>query len=265
MIPLMTSPCMGTDFSRVSPARLHNFLLGGKDHYPIDRAAGEDLLAQVPELAVMAHATRSWHRRAVQFMASAGINQFLDLGSGFPTINNTHEVAWSILPGARVVYVDHDPLVAAHSRALLATDPERTAVVQADLRNVDNVLNDPDVLRLLDCSQPVGLTMTAVLDSLPHTDRPHDIVRSYREMLAPKSYLALTHLTTEVSERAGLLEQAEAHPYTPRPRQEISHFFDGTELVHPGLTYVRDWRPPVQRDTDRPPAREWVLGGVGLI
>lgn len=265
---MTTLPPEGADTTRPSPARLYDYYLGGKDNYPADRHVGDSLLEQIPELGSMARANRAWLRRVVGFMARQGIDQFLDLGSGLPAQDPTHQVAQSVHPDARVVYVDHDPLAIAHANALLATDPERTTVVGVDMRDPHAVLDHPHTRRLIDFDRPVGLLFVAVLHFLPDSVHPHQIVRTYRDALEPGSCMAISHVDNETApERAALLEQVYASTSAAgqaRGRAEIEAFFDGTELVSPGLTYVSDWRRELH-DTSWSPAQAWVLGGVGRL
>lgn len=272
MIPIHAPTPVGTDPYRVSPPRLHDYLLHGKDHYPIDREFGEQLLQRIPEERSMALANRAWHRRAVGYMAGTGITQFLDLGAGLPTTHPTHEVVRAVQPDARVVYVDHDPLVIIHSHAFLATDPARRAVVQADLREPDGIVHHPDVRRLFDFDRPIGLILSAVLDFLSDADRPYAIVRALSKAWPRGSFIAISHITHEAApDRALSLEKCysgNSVPRKARSRAEIEAFFDGTELVGPRLTYVCDWRTTIGEtgralETYFPPDQTWVLGGVG--
>ncbi|GAB3724253.1 SAM-dependent methyltransferase [Nocardiopsis nanhaiensis] len=264
-------PPEGTDTSRPSPARLYDYLLGGKDHYTVDRQVGEQLLAQIPELQSMARANRAFLHRVVRYMARQGIDQFLDLGSGLPAANPTHEVAQGTHPTAQVVYVDHDPLAVTHARAMLATEPDRTAVVAADLRDPAAVLDDHDTRRVLDFDRPIGLLLVAVLHFFPDAVRPEEIVRTYLDALPPGSYIAISHVENETApERAAYLEQVYARTSAPgqtRNRAQIEAFFTGTDLVAPGVVFVSDW-PGDPADGHlpltayHPPEKAWVLGGL---
>lgn len=253
---------------RLSPARMYDYLLGGKDHYPVDREAADSLLSQIPELRSMALANRAWLGRAVEYLARAGVDQFLDLGSGLPAQDPTHRVARSIIPGARVVYVDHDPLAAAHSRAMLTDDPAATAVVQADLRDPAAVLSHPETLRVLDLGKPIGVLMVAVLHFIRDSDDPYGLVDTYVDAVAPGSYVAISHVESDTHpDRARLLEQVYATSSAPgqaRTHSRIAGFFDGLDLVAPGVCHVADWRRR-SGDTHWWPAQAWVLGGVARI
>lgn len=261
-------PPEGADTTRPSPARLYDYYLGGKDNYPVDREVANDLLEQIPELRDMARANRCFQRRAVQYMARQGITQFLDLGSGLPAQDPTHEVAQAIDPKARVVYVDHDPLAVAHASAMLAGDPDRTAVVAADLREPWSILSHRETTRLIDFSRPVGVLLVAVLHFFSDDAHPHEIVRTLREALSAGSFMAISHVDNETApDRAAQLEQMYATTSAPgqaRSHNEIKAFFDGLTLVHPGLSYVCHWRLQ-PGDPYWAPARAWVQGGVGRL
>jgi hypothetical protein len=226
------------DTTRPSTARLYDYYLGGTNNFEVDRQAAEQLRKQMPELADAAWANRGFHGRAAAWMASdQGIRQFIDLGSGLPTQNNTHQVVQEVIPTARVVYVDMDPLVAAHSAELLAGD-ERTALVTADLRDPDAVLSHPDVRRLIDLDQPVGVLMTAVMHFISDEEDPYGIVARYMAATAVGSYLALSHTTYEklppqtVQAMYEVYERASSHLYL-RDKAGIARFFDGLEMIQP--------------------------------
>src|ERR1700733_8839185 len=251
------------DATRPSTAPLYDYYLGGTHNFEIDRQAGEQLRKQLPELADAAWANRGFHGRAAAWMAAGqGIRQFIDIGSGLPTQNNTHEVVHPLVPGARVVYVDVDPLVAAYSAELLAGD-ERTALVTADLRDPDAVLAHPDVRRLIDFDQPVGLLMTAVMHFIADQEDPWGLVARYMAATAPGSYLALSHATYEqlppraVQAMNEVYERATSNIYL-RSKADIARFFDGLELVPPhvdsqsGVCFVGSWgaEDPDAADSD---------------
>ncbi|WP_344471840.1 SAM-dependent methyltransferase [Nonomuraea monospora] len=233
---------LGFDPKTPSVARLYDYYLGGKDHFPADREAAERVLEVAPELRAAARANRSFLGRAVRFLAASGIDQFLDIGTGLPARGNVHEVA----PSARVVYVDHDPVVLVHARALLAGQGE-TTVVRGDLREPAALLKDPDLLRALDLDRPVGVLLTAVLHYVADADDPEAIVATLRDALAPGSHLVLSHGTSDA--RAAVVERAtEVYlgadtPLTLRGRERIGRLFQGFELVRPGLVWLPEWRP----------------------
>ncbi|NUR85472.1 MAG: SAM-dependent methyltransferase [Nonomuraea sp.] len=219
-------------------ARMYDYFLGGKDNFPADRELAELVLSVLPEARDGALQNRKLIGRVVEYLVERGVRQFLDLGSGLPAAENVHEVAHRFAPDARVVYVDADPVVCAHGRALLA-DPERVAMVEADARDPRAVLEQPDVRRLLDLSRPVAVLMMFFLHLVPDSDEPQKFVSHYREALAPGSYLAISHVGTDVApERSARISefyrQANA-PFCPRPGTEIAAFFGDFELIPPGL------------------------------
>ncbi|MEQ4721270.1 SAM-dependent methyltransferase [Nonomuraea sp. B19D2] len=221
-------------------ARMYDYMLGGKDNFAVDRQAIEQLAELIPEAVPLAHANRAFLQRAVRYVAAAGVSQFLDLGSGLPTQGSAHEVA----PEAGVVYVDHDPVVAAHARALLGT-PGRAAFVQADLLDPDAVLAQAG--RFLDLRKPVGVLLVSILHFLPDSARPQRAVARLCERLAPGSYLVITHATS-----MGRLEDGQRYrgaatenpgSGTDRTPAEIRAFFGDFPLEPPGLVQAVDWRP----------------------
>jgi SAM-dependent methyltransferase len=213
-------------------------------HGAADRGVAAQAQAAFPDGGKAAHVNRALLGRAVRYMARAGITQFIDLGSGLPTVRNTHEIAQAVNPGARVVYVDNDPIVLAHGRALLA-DNDSTVVVTADLLEPDAVLSTPDLAGFLDLSKPAGLILNAVVHHVLDTEKPHEAVARYRELLAPGSYLLLTHFS-EYSPRARGLEEVLLRMLGRgqlRSRAEITAFFDGFVLVPPGIVHLPEWNP----------------------
>jgi hypothetical protein len=242
-------------------ARIYDYLLGGKDNRAVDREAAEKICAVAPETRRLVQENRYFLARVVQFLAGeAGITQFLDIGTGFPTQENVHEVAQRINPAARTVYVDFDPVVLSHARALLATTSD-TSVVDADLRQPAKVLEE--AAGFLDFSRPVAVLLIAIVHFLSDEDGAHKIVRTLVDGLPPGSYVAMSH----VEHRPRLVEAARY--YTPsngkvvfRTREQFASLFDGLELVEPGLVHVDEWRPelaPVGFDT----SPVWVYGAVG--
>jgi S-adenosyl methyltransferase len=241
----------GVDPALPSAARLYDYYLGGTANFESDRKMAEQVRQLIPEIADAAWANRGFHGRAAVWMARQGIRQFIDLGSGLPTQNNTHEAVAATAPDARVVYVDIDPMVAAHSSALLASD-DRTAVITADVRDPDGVLGHPELRRLIDFSEPAGVLITAVLHFIPDGGDPWGLVTRYMAATAPGSYLALSHSTSDnlppqaVSGGLSLYSSADS-TVTLRSRADVARFFDGLELVppqpgaEPGLTYVGLW------------------------
>jgi S-adenosyl methyltransferase len=234
------------DLERPSAARVYDFFLGGSHNFAVDREAARHILAGAPDAATSAYENRAFLGRVVRFLAKRGVRQFLDLGSGIPTRGNVHEVAHRIDPQARVVYVDIDPVAVAHSRAILADVPQ-TAVLAADLRRPVDVLADPELLRVIDLNQPVGILLVAVLHFIPPEVYPTNIVAGYVAPAAPGSYVALSHFTVD-----GLDDQTASAMslYTrsvdmlyPRTREEVTALFGDVTMVEPGVVYLPDWRP----------------------
>jgi len=235
------------DFDRPTSARVYDFLLGGSAHGAVDRDLGRELIRAEPLVVAIARENRSFLRRAVTALVEAGIDQFLDLGSGIPTVGSTHEIARRIDPSVRVAYVDVDPVAVAHGELLLAQEQGLTAS-WGDLRDPERVLAAPGVAGLLDLSRPVALLMFSVLQHVPDTDDPPMIVRRYLSRLAAGSALALSHLTGDDPriDTAALRRLTEAYPrgsMTPRSRGEVAAMVAGVDLLDPGLVYAAQWRP----------------------
>ncbi|MFC0528373.1 SAM-dependent methyltransferase [Phytohabitans kaempferiae] len=234
------------DLERPSTARIYDYMLGGLHNFAIDRQMAEQVLAVGPQIRLAAHANRGFLRRAVEYLAGAGIRQFLDLGSGIPTVGNVHEAAHRVAPDAKVVYVDVDPVAVAHSVAIVEGD-ERVTVVQADIRDADALLKDPRVTGALDFTQPVAVLIVAVLHFVPDDADPAGILARLRDAIAPGSYIGISQVATFPYELSA--EQQEvADRYTRanavalRTREQIATFFDGLELVEPGLVDPAKWR-----------------------
>lgn len=247
-------------------ARMYDYALGGKDNFAADREAVQKLFSFAPENRDVPRANRRFLGRAVRFVADQGVGQFLDLGTGLPSQGHVHEVVGEINPDAHVVYVDYDPVVVAHGRALL-TGSDSVTVVEADIREPDSILANPDVTRLIDFAQPVAVLFVAVLHGIPDEADPAGIVRAVGERMAPGSYLIVSHLTSE-GHPPGLVAQKEeifarsSAPVSYRSRDQIIRMFDGFDLVEPGLTAVTQWRgEPLDEKLDA--AGQWWLGGVG--
>jgi hypothetical protein len=239
------------------PARVYDYWLGGKDNFPADVRAAEAVIAEMPEIRLAVRENRAFLRRAVSFLAGeAGIRQFIDLGGGLPTQGNVHEVAQRIAPDARVVYVDNDPIVNVHGEALLAG--QSTSIVLADLRDTAAVLDHPEVQAAIDPGQPVAILLLAVLHLVADAEDPAGIVAAYRDRIAPGSYLALSHGTADINTQAArraaerFASNPNAAPYVHRSHAEVLRFFDGFELVEPGLVQIPLWRPdgPLPEDLD---------------
>jgi trans-aconitate methyltransferase len=236
------------DTNRPSIARIYDHFLGGSANFESDREVGDRALASQPKLRQTVWANRAFLRRVVRYLtAECGISQFLDLGSGVPTVGNVHEIAHQVNPEARIVYVDRDPIAVAHSRYLLADD-ERVGVVQADLRAVDQVLAAPEVRDRLDLSQPLGLLMVAVLHFIPDSEDPAGIIAQYLARLAPGSYLAISHATLDPDQRSQaevVDEYAQKVDVTVviRTPEQLATWVAPLEIVAPGIVPVSMWRP----------------------
>jgi len=253
------------DFARPSASRVYDFYLGGSHNFAVDRDLGRQAIRVVPELPRIMQANRAFLRRAVEFLVDAGVRQFLDIGSGIPTAGNVHEVAQVRAPECRVVYVDIDPVAVAHSQAILDGD-DRTAVVQADLREPVAVLGDPELRRLLDLDRPVALLLFAVLHFVPDDQDPGGLVGRYRDALAPGSWLALSHGTDEgapeeITRALHALYRRTPTPAVTRSRDQVAGLFAGFDVVEPGVVALPDWRP--EPDDDRRPVWSAAYGGVG--
>ncbi|MFF8281278.1 SAM-dependent methyltransferase [Streptomyces albus] len=250
-------------------ARMYDYLLGGKDNYPADQKAAEAAMSAFPTLRTAARENRSFLGRAVRYVVEeTGINQFLDIGSGLPTAHNVHQVAQQHDPEARVVYVDNDPIVLAHGRALLSTDA-RTTVIETDLREPRSIIDHPETKALIDFEQPVAVLAVAILHFISDEEDPAGLVAQLREALAPGSVLVLSHATAEISPETALGVQAayraQGVPLTLRDRAEFAKLFDGFELVEPGIQVVSDWRATVP-ESERPSHADvsW-YGGIGRL
>jgi SAM-dependent methyltransferase len=256
------------DTTRPNIARINDYFLGGKDNFAADRRAAEELLAIAPEIRAIAAESRNFLGRAVRFLAAQGIRQYLDIGSGLPTLQNTHEVARSVLPDARVVYVDNDPVVISHGRAVLARD-ERTAVVEGDILHPQELIDDREVRGVIDFDEPVAVLIFGALHVIPNADDPYKSVATLRDATAPGSHLALSHLVFDIRpEVAGPIEDVyrtalhRPTANTARNREDVLGFFDGFELVDPGLVWLRQWRPDHPLHA-RAAETVWKVGGVG--
>jgi hypothetical protein len=238
------------DMTKPHPARRYDYWLGGKDNFQADRDAAEAIAAVFPHIRTAARENRAFMQRAVNFLAAeAGIRQFLDIGTGLPTANNVHDVAQRIAPESRIVYVDNDPLVLTHARALLTSSEQgATAYIDADVRNPERILSDPAVRDTLDLSQPVALLLVAILHFVEDDDDPYGIVKRLFSALPAGSYLVLSHATfdpldPETIAAMNAVNEGIKPTFCPRTLNEVSRFFDGLDLLEPGIVSVSDWRP----------------------
>lgn len=251
--------------TRPNVARIYDYLLGGKDNFAVDREVATKVAEAAPHVVAGVRSNRAFLKRAVTYLAEAGVKQYVDLGSGLPTRDNVHQIAGRIAPESRVVYVDHDPIVLVHARALLADS--RTIVVEGDIRKPEQILADKDLRQHLDLSRPVGLICAAILHFVPDEDDPWGIVQTLRDQLAPGSHLVVSHVTHSEDQRqdAGTRAAAELYaettaPFVVRGREDIARFFEGFALVEPGLVAADEWRRRGSRTTTGP-----VLAGVGVL
>ncbi|GAA0563128.1 SAM-dependent methyltransferase [Actinomadura livida] len=248
---------------RPHSARVWGFLLGGKDHYPADRAVGEMIQQTFPDIALLARLQRYFLARAVRFLAGeAGIRQFLDIGTGLPTVDNTHEVAQRAAPDSRIVYVDNDPLVLVHAQALLTSTPEGACdYIDADVRDPDLILEKAS--KTLDFSQPIGLTLLGIMGQLPDSDDPWGIAKRLLDALPTGSYLALTDGTDTNPTLNHAIETYNANSassYHLRSPDQIARYFEGLELVEPGVVPTSMWRPDLPEVDDTPQNVDSVCG-----
>jgi hypothetical protein len=254
--------------NRPTPARMYDYYLGGKDNFAVDREAAEQVLSAAPEVRVLATENRAFLGRAVRFLAAeAGIRQFVDVGTGLPTQGNVHEIAQAVDPAARVVYIDNDPIVRVHAKALLPSDGT-TAVVEADMRDPGPILQHPDLRNLIRFDEPVAVLFMSVLHFIADEHDPYGIVAAFRDVTVPGSYLALSHITVpeqnaDAAEAAAAVYKNRAtSPAVLRSPKEVQALFDGYDLVDPGLVFLPQWRPDRPADA-RDAESVWMLSGVG--
>jgi S-adenosyl methyltransferase len=255
-------PAFDTSVAHI--ARVYDYWLGGKDNYAADRQAGDLVIQAYPDIVFSVRANRAFLARVVRYLARAGIRQFLDIGTGIPAANNTHEVAQSEAPSSRVVYVDNDPIVLAHARALLTGSPGGVATdyIDADVRDTGTILTG--ARQTLDFSQPVAVMLIAILHMIGGTDDPYQIVARLVDAVPPGSYLALSHVASDIlpPQATGVVERLNPlmdAPMTPRSQPDVMRFFDGLEMIEPGLVRVQQWRPDSEVEA-KCPSNMW--GGV---
>jgi hypothetical protein len=265
---LAARPELHTD--RPHPARVYDYLLGGKDNFAADREAAHRGLQANPDSRIPPRQNRLFLRRAVRFLAEQGIDQFLDIGTGIPSAPSVHHVAQVINPRARIVYVDNDPIVLAHARALLTSHPDgRTDYIDADLRDVDAILGSAGMKATVDRNRPVALLLLAILHFVGDEDDPWNIVARLLDALPSGSYLALSHLTgdfrPEAWEQVAQVYRRQGVTMKVRPRAEIERFFSGLELVEPGLQVLPAWRPELGDATDEPVPSDAQVSVYGAV
>ncbi len=253
------------DTSVAHVARVYDYWLGGKDNYAADREAGDQAIQAYPDIVHSVRANRAFLARMVRYLArDEGIRQFLDIGTGIPTANNTHEVAQSVAPDCRVVYVDNDPVVLTHARALLTSTPEgATDYIDADLRDTEKIL--AQAARTLDFSRPVAVMLIAIMHAIGDDEDPYAIVATLMEAVPPGSYLALSHVASDIvpAQAADMIRRLNRLMYektTPRRQAGVARFFDGLDIVEPGVVWVQEWRPDTETEA-KSPSNMW--GGVG--
>jgi hypothetical protein len=269
----VSKPRASADFHPRTPneARVLDYLLGGKDNFAADREAAEQAIAVAPELPMMAREGRKFLGRAVRFLVDAGIRQFIDIGCGLPTQNNAHEVAQAAAPDAHVVYVDIDPVVVTHARAILANDVQ-TGVIQADMREPDKILGHPDLRRLIDLDKPVAVLLISAFTAIPEDEVALDILHRLHEAITPDSWMVISHPISDdrahVTEELASLFQDERIVTGSRRRgdirtfAEVKPYFDRLDLAAPGIARLPAWRPdPGEPGVD--PESVWVVAGVG--
>jgi hypothetical protein len=257
----------GIDIERPSASRIYDYWLGGTHNFAVDREIARGVTEVVPDTPLIMQSNRGFLHRAVRFLVASGIRQFLDIGSGIPTLGNVHEVVQKAAPDGRVVYVDHDPVAVAHSRHILG-GTDSVAAIHEDLRRPEAILTHPDTTRLIDFDQPVALLLNAVLHFVTDEQDPYGIVARLRAPLAPGSYLVLSHGTAdgmapEASARWIELFKRTPTPARPRTRAEVQPFFDGFDLLPPGLVWAPEWRPEHPDEVGEHPQRSATYVGVG--
>jgi hypothetical protein len=253
------------DLDRPNAARMYDYYLGGSHNMRVDREFAEQAIAVVPKLPLIAQQNRAFLRRAVGYCLDAGIRQFLDIGSGIPTVGNVHELAQQSHPDTRVIYVDSDRVAIAHAKAILDGD-DRADAILGDVRQPADLLAHPDLRRLIDPAEPLAVLLVAVLHFVLPPDDPADLIDRLIDPAAPGSHVVISHGTSEAPDQAHPFSAVYRHtstPITSRPRAEIAAFFRSLELVPPGLVWLPDWRPDEPRDMAEPGGWTQILAGVG--
>jgi SAM-dependent methyltransferase len=251
------------DLSKPNAARVYDYILGGANNFEVDREFAKRLVTMIPDAQAVAHENRGFLRRVVAFLVERGIRQFVDLGSGIPTVGNTHEVAQRIDPGARVIYVDNESVAVAHSQLILQHN-ENADIVREDIRDVSAVLRHPATRRLIDFDEPVAILMFAVLHFVADADDPYRLVARYRDATVPGSGLAISHGTSDGRPEVTRVVAEYRHttsPVTERDKAEVLRMFAGYDLVPPGVVFTREWQPEIELAYR---AGSPIYGGVGL-
>jgi len=257
------------DLERPSAARMYDFYLGGSHNFEIDRSTAQEAMKAMPDLPLIMQGNRAFLRRTVRYLLDAGIEQFIDVGSGIPTVGNVHEVVHDFDPERRVVYVDIDPIAVAHSRAILAGNAN-AGVIQADLLRPDQILEHPELCARIDFDKPVAVLLNAVLHFISDEEAPGAILARFLDALPPGSYLSISHASDigqpeRSSEAADVYKRART-PVTFRSQDEVVELFRSWTLVDPGVVLIPRWRPEANEQTDEAYARKISMyGGVGTI
>jgi SAM-dependent methyltransferase len=253
----------GIDLDKPNPARVYDYILGGRLNYAVDRMFADQVLAAQPNARERAQLNRQWLRRAIRFGMDQGIRQFLDIGSGMPTVGHVHEIAHAIDPTSRVVYVDNEPVAVAHSEIVLEGN-ENAVMVHADAEFPDDVLEHETTEMMLDLDQPVMVVMALFVHFIPNERDPAGLIAAYRDALAPGSYLAMSSATPEQQSdgtaRAVAMYQKSANPVTPRTADELRALVDGFEILDPGIVFIPEWRPE-----EAVPENPAECGGLALV
>lgn len=257
----------GVDVGTPNVARIYDFMLGGTNNFEVDREAAASIMRHIPGARLAGLANRAFLRRTVRYLAGEmGIRQFIDIGTGLPTQGNVHEVAQMVRPGAHVIYVDNDPVVRLHAKALLVTDPD-IEFVEADLRRPEEVLAAPETRALIDFSEPVAVLLAAVLHFLFDEDDPYGVVAQLRDALPSGSYIVISHgifegVEPDDADSFSNVYQKSNMPIAARGRNQVIRFFDGFDLVDPGVVWVPEWRPDPGESVEQPELSHSV-GGIG--
>jgi SAM-dependent methyltransferase len=256
----------GVDLSTPSAARMYDYYLGGAHNFGVDRELARKVIQFMPDMPLIAQANRAFLHRAVRYLAAEGVHQFVDIGSGIPTVGNVHETARSQTPDSRVLYVDHDPVAVAHSELILTGNPD-TKVLEADLRRPADIFDSAQLAELIDLTQPVAVLMVAVLHFISDAEHPEAAIRQFGERLAPGSCLVIAHATGDsrksAAEQAAGLYRSAADSMQLRTRDQVRGLFTGWELVDPGLVWAPEWRPIWSDEVRRDPAASCTFAGVG--